>query len=652
METIAIRNRRYLGSKTKLIDFIKKVVLDECVGINSFADIFAGTGNVAATFNDLHTSIIVNDILQSNYIAYNSWFSAEEFDHEKIQNLINNYNLIECETDNYFSINFKETYFNTNNSRLIGYIREDIESKFNNNEINKREKSILITSLIYAMDRIANTVGHYDAYILGKAKSDRIKMLMLDLPLNEVNRNNLIFNSDANELVKTIEADLVYIDPPYNSRQYSDAYHLLENVAKWDKPEVFGVAKKMKRDESIKSKYCLSSAPRHFSDLISNIKAKYILVSYNNMGTNGAGRSQAKISDADIINALSKRGEVKIFEKEFNQFTTGKSKILDHKERLFLCIVGDEQEYSTLEKINGYAKSPLNYTGGKYKLIPQLFDRMPKKHDVFIDLFGGGFNVGVNVNSLTTIYNDKQKEVARLIKLFYKYDSEYIIDKIDKIIKKYGLSDTNLNGYEYYGCSSDNGVGSFNKESYSKLRQHYNSLKNSEVKDFELLTLIIFAFNNQIRFNSSKEFNMPVGKRDLNSSTRRNIKDFATMIKNHNLFVYSKDFKEIKIDQYANAFIYCDPPYILGNASYNENNGWSHKDENDLLEFLSKASLAGHKFALSNVVEHKGEVHNVLLQWALNNRYNIIYLNANYNNSNYQIKDKNGKTQEVLITNY
>lgn len=652
METIAIRNRRYLGSKTKLIDFIKKVVSDECVGINSIADIFAGTGNVAAAFNNLNTSIIVNDILQSNFISYQAWFSAEDFDNEKIKAMINYYNLIESETDNYFSNNFKETYFNTRNSRLIGYIREDIELKFISNIINRRERAILITSLIYAMDRIANTVGHYDAYITGKAKNDRIKMLMLDLPSNVVNENNQIFNIDANELVKNIEADLVYIDPPYNSRQYSDAYHLLENVVNWDKPEVFGVAKKMKRDESIKSKYCLSSAPRHFSDLISNIRAKYILVSYNNMGTNGAGRSQAKISDSDIINALSKRGEVKIFEREFNQFTTGKSQILDHKERLFLCIVGDEQEYSAVEKINGYAKSPLNYTGGKYKLIPQLFDRMPKNHDVFIDLFGGGFNVGVNVSSATTIYNDKQKEVARLIKLFYKYDSNFIISKIEKIISKYGLSDTNLYGYEYYGCSSDNGVGSFNKENYSKLRQHYNKLKSSEVKDFELLTLIIFSFNNQIRFNSNKEFNMPVGKRDLNSSTRRNIKDFAAMIKNHNLIVYSKDFKEIKIDNYESAFIYCDPPYLLGNASYNENNGWSHKDEIDLLKFLTKASLSGHKFALSNVVEHKGEVHNVLLQWALNNKFNIIYLNANYNNSNYQIKDKNGKTQEVLITNY
>ena len=147
---------------------------------------------------------------------------------------------------------------------------------------------------------------------------------------------------DSNELVRNITADLVYIDPPYNSRQYCDAYHLLENVARWEKPEVFGVAKKMDRS-GMKSKYCTIGATKAFETLINDIKAKYILLSYNNMAEKGNCRSNAKISDDDIMRILSQKGTVKIFEESYKAFTTGKSDISENAERLFLCICFDEE---------------------------------------------------------------------------------------------------------------------------------------------------------------------------------------------------------------------------------------------------------------------------------------------------------------------
>ena len=158
------------------------------------------------------------------------------------------------------------------------------------------------------------------------------------MPLAEVHNNadNKCYNTDANELVKKIKSDLVYIDPPYNSRQYCDAYHLLENVARWEKPEVFGVAKKMDRS-SMKSKYCTQSATEAFELLIKDINAKYILLSYNNMAAKGNDRSNAKISDDDILRILKKKGEVKVFSESYKAFTTGKSDIDDNQERLFLC---------------------------------------------------------------------------------------------------------------------------------------------------------------------------------------------------------------------------------------------------------------------------------------------------------------------------
>ena len=147
---------------------------------------------------------------------------------------------------------------------------------------------------------------------------------------------------DSNALAKKIVADLVYIDPPYNSRQYCDAYHLLENVARWEKPEVFGVAKKMDRT-ALKSKYCTRSAEEAFEDLVKQLNCKYIVLSYNNMAKKGNDRSNARISDDDIIRILSAKGELKVFSEEYKAFTTGKSDIENNQERLFLCICNEEK---------------------------------------------------------------------------------------------------------------------------------------------------------------------------------------------------------------------------------------------------------------------------------------------------------------------
>lgn len=131
---------------------------------------------------------------------------------------------------------------------------------------------------------------------------------MVLLPKENINPNNLCYNLDANELIKNIEGDLLYLDPPYNSRQYCDAYHLLENVARWEKPEDYGIARKMDRT-SIKSNYCKTSATKFLEDLIENAKTKYILLSYNNTSNKGNDRSNAKISDEDIIRILKKGGK-------------------------------------------------------------------------------------------------------------------------------------------------------------------------------------------------------------------------------------------------------------------------------------------------------------------------------------------------------
>ena len=656
MKMFNINNRRYIGSKARMLNFIDEVIKKEKIEFSSFFDLFGGTGIVGDYFNTQKTKVYVNDLLKSNYISYLAWFGNDKIDKKKLEDIINKYNSLENLKNNYFSINFGDTYFSNNNCKRIGYIREDIENKYLNNEINTRERAILITSLLYAMDKIANTVGHYDAYRKNGNLDKKLELCMLDLKSNVNNKNNKIFNEDSNELVRNIKADVVYIDPPYNSRQYSDAYHLLENVATWEKQEVFGVAKKMKRN-GIKSKYCSVSAPLAFKDLIENINAKYIIVSYNNMGTKGAGRSQAKISDEDIMNALSSKGKVKVYETDFNQFNTGKTHIDDHKERLFICKVGKvskAKEKITKKNIVDKVKSPLNYTGGKYKLLNQIIPIFPKDLDLFVDLFSGGANVGVNVNAKRIVCVDKQKEIIRVMDLFKKYEDGYIIDKLEKIIDKYNLSNSLLNGYKTYKCTSDKGLGSYNKSKYLYLRNDYNSMLGDSVeKDFLFLTLVIYGFNNQIRFNSNGEFNMPVGKRDFNNSIRKNLKSFITKLKSKNIEFINSDFREFAIETTDNTLVYCDPPYFLGTASYNENGGWTDRDEIDLLNYLSILDQSGVKFALSNVIEHKGEKNTILDCWIKEHNYNVHIIDSNYNNSNYHKQGGNIlKTIEVLVTNY
>ncbi|MDR1051967.1 MAG: DNA adenine methylase [Deltaproteobacteria bacterium] len=334
-DTTYINNRRYLGNKYKLLPFILKVVEENCEDVNCVADIFAGTGAVASAFTD--KQLITNDNLYSNYICHFAWFNPQSYSQERIESLVDLYNKSDVANDNYMSDNFADTFFSLADCRKIGFIREDIETRFKNSEINERERALLVTSLIYAADKIANTCGHYDAYRQG-AEFDKHLVLFVPSPKDNLNAKNICYNEDANKLVRRITSDLVYIDPPYNSRQYCDAYHLLENIARWQKPEVSGVARKMDRT-SLKSDYCINKATKAFVDLIDKINAKYILLSYSNMADKGNIRSNAKISDENIIRVLNLKGEVSIFNKNYKPFSAGKSDIDEHRERLFLCKV-------------------------------------------------------------------------------------------------------------------------------------------------------------------------------------------------------------------------------------------------------------------------------------------------------------------------
>lgn len=279
-----------------------------------------------------------------------------------------------------------------------------------------------------------------------------------------------------------------------------------------------------------------------------------------------------------------------------------------------------------------YVKSPLNYTGGKYKLLPQLLELFPEDIDTFVDLFAGGGNVSVNVKAKSIIYNDFMWQVPEMLEEFKRAGAEECIRKIDEYITHYELSKENRDGY-------------------LRLRKLYNSAEPMD--PVMLYTLICYSFNNQIRFNSRQEYNMPFGKdrSSFNPALREKFITFVERLQELNIEFFSKDFREVKVENLkGNDFVYCDPPYLITVASYNENGGWGERAEKDLLSLLDKVDMAGIKFGLSNVLESKGKSNDILKNWA--KKYKVNYLDHTYSNCSYHKKDKQSKDVEVLITNY
>ena len=325
-----LQNRRYLGNKHKLLGFIEDIVNQKCGEVKSFCDIFSGTGVVGERFNSKDISIISNDFLSANYACLQTFLNTKKS--SDIEEKIRYLNTVPP-AENYFSEHFGNRYFSMENAKKIGAIRKKIDHIAGT----QQEKNNLICSLLYAVDKVANTVGHYDAF---RKKLDSIKPVNLLIPNIDYshNTNNHIYQEDANQLIKKITCDVLYIDPPYNSRQYSDAYHLLENLTEWKKPEVIGIGKKMDRTH-IKSNYCLKDATKVFADLIYNANCKHILFSYNNTKDSKDGRSNARISDDDILHILGKKGRVDIFERDYKAFTAGRSNVNGNTERVFYCEV-------------------------------------------------------------------------------------------------------------------------------------------------------------------------------------------------------------------------------------------------------------------------------------------------------------------------
>lgn len=329
-----LESRRYIGNKAKLTRWIMDIINEHTGGYHTFFDVFAGTASVSKAAIPYADKIIMNDFLSSNDIIYQAFFGEGQYDLDKLYSIVEYYNSIKPGSvrDNYFSENFGDKFFDYLNSKLIGYIREDIESR--KSDLTTKEYAILLASLIYSIDKIANTVGHFDAYI---KKEIRYHPLTIQLIRPLEPKSVEIHKEDSNMLARKVIADVAYIDPPYNSRQYSRFYHIYENLIEWQKPELFGVAMKPKAQNM--SAYCTASAPAAFRDLIQNLNVRYIAVSYNNTYDSKSGSSKNKITLEQIKAILEERGHTNVYDCSHRCFNTGKTEFADHKELLFITEV-------------------------------------------------------------------------------------------------------------------------------------------------------------------------------------------------------------------------------------------------------------------------------------------------------------------------
>ena len=285
-----------------------------------------------------------------------------------------------------------------------------------------------------------------------------------------------------------------------------------------------------------------------------------------------------------------------------------------------------------------FVKSPMNYTGGKYKLLPQILPLFPSEIDTFVDLFTGGGNIAVNINNANKIIaNDFETHIIEIYKTFQKYEIDELIKTIELAIQRFGLTIENA-------------------DNFNNFRTYYNKHIEdaySFIMPVMLYVLICYSFNHQFRFNSKGEFNMPFGKNrsQWNNTMKKNLINFHKAITEKNIIFTNKDFTELKLDKLKpNDFVYCDPPYLITCATYNEKDGWNEQRERDLLNLLDNLDSKSVKFALSNVLFSKGKTNDILIEWS--KKYIVHHLDYTYQNCNYHTKDKESKPDEVLITNY
>ncbi len=619
---------RYIGNKQLLTPDIreflgKKGLLDKKL---TLFDAFCGTGSVSDALKDSF-NLVLNDILRWSTIYTKGRICAADCKFKKLGfDPFEFLNSNSKERKGFFYKNYspggsKRKYFSTKNATRIDYFRYQIEDWKKRDLLLEEEYSYLLACLIESVSFVSNTAGVYGAFLKHWDPRAKKTIQFIKINSNNTHHNNLKFyNEKIENIISKIDCDVLYIDPPYTQNQYGTQYHLLETLILNDKPKISKITGSrntapMRSDWSKKYK-----AHILFDKILAKTKARYVLFSYNNDQSFWGGIMSKSFIEASL-KRYGKEGTYtckKISYRKYRNFRTKSKK--EHYEYLFFIEKKDSCDVNY--------ESPLNYIGNKSKIIEDIKRNLPKKIDLFLDVFGGGFNVGVNINSKKIIYNDVNFFVKEILESFRKNDTYDYLMYANRIIKKFGLEKSN-------------------SDSYLKARNYYNSLSRKKQDPRLLFTIILYGYQQQMRFNGNHEFNNPVGMRWFNDKVLEKVISFSRVLKEKNIIFKSTEYADVLKKIPKNSVVYMDPPYMLTTGSYNDGkrgfSGWTKELEKQFLLTAEKLNKNKNRFMISYVLQHEGKINRAVKQWIKKNNYNLINLKRN---TGYISNRK-----EVLITN-
>ncbi|VEE81586.1 Dam family site-specific DNA-(adenine-N6)-methyltransferase [Enterococcus hirae] len=649
---------RFIGSKATLLGRIDGILANKLTGEEeTFLDLFGGTNVVGNYFKDRY-AIYSNDLLYFSFANAKAVIENNGdlmFEGLKSNGILSPLDYLQEHAETYiksgvvgyYERNYTPTgeamYLTVENGKRIDYIRDKIEDWKSSGLLEEEEYFYLVSVLVEAIPFVSNITGTYGAFLKHWDKRALNPLELTPLEVKNNTKENKSFNRDANELVKEISVDIAYIDTPYNNRQYASNYHLLENVAKNEKPELNGKTRIFDWS-NLRSDYAMKrNALKAMSELLENIDATHIVLSYNNEGI---------ISEEELVDLMKHHSYDRRIQVEKIPYRKYKSKKPSESYDLYELLIyiqkkaipasnakatqnkSSEVKDKWVGEKQRYIKSPLNYIGGKYKLLKQIIPLFPSEINTFVDLFSGGANVGINVNANKYIFNDMNDRINEMFRFFATQDEEELINKINRRIDEYKLSKTN-------------------EEGYLNFRKQYNSDPNP----LDLYVLVSYSYNYQFRFNNSMEFNNPFGRdrSRFSENMEKNLRQFVKKLRTIDAEFTDNLFTQVDLTSLKEGdFVYLDPPYLITTGNYNDGNrgflNWGEEQELAMYELMDSLTRRGVRYALSNVTEHKGKTNTLLKEYIDTHSVEVHYLDFNYNNSSHNSKGIG--SIEVLVTNY
>lgn len=588
-----------------MLSSIEEVIKENNIKGETFADLFSGTGCIGDHFKDRY-QILSNDFLYYSYVI-----SRAKLKNESIPRFARFRKQYQCDifewlnTQEYhpdesyfFYLNYtpagNRMFFSESNGIKIDGIRQEIERFMKEKLIDEEEYYFLLASMVESITKVSNISGTYEAFFKfwdSRAEKE-FEIQPLEIHETTLHAENVLYNEDANKLVREISGDIAYLDPPYTVTQYISAYHMFETLAKYDYPVIKGVGGKRGRGDKNSLYAQRTKAKLIFEDLFRQIQFQHILISYSNQGL-------VPIEElCELASHFAVDGTVKINHYDYREYQNHRSSNKRNGESLNEVIIYFEKDL----KIN---KSPVNYSGSKDTLVPEIVKALPPNVDVFIDAMGGAFNVGANISALDkVVYNEMNPFVYELVSWIVNTPGEKLIKDIEQKIEQFGMDKAD-------------------ETAYKRLRDAYNRNQNP----LELFVLHMYSFQNMIRFNGSHKFNTPVGVAGYSEDMKQRILEFK--VKAPNLELINMDYADIDWESYPpNTVFYFDPPYYITSAAYNDGKrglkGWGLNEELELLNVLKRIDELGYKFILSNVMEHKEKKHALLAEWVKENNFRVL----------------------------